>query len=257
MGSVLRRAFVFVIGFVLAAGLVWSLSGCPSLTSAKLTSAKKVVTPPVTHFINLDSIYNDKDIAQVIFEAKDGETIYIECSSYGGGAYDAIGIYDLLVEAQPRLHIVTHASGPCMSGGLIVFCAGEVRTATTNVTFLAHSCQLGIPWDMIKRYYPNTDMDELKRSIQHLDSVLFKILAASSIHSAEWWEAKLRHAWDKPGWVNERGIQYWDKGQYDFYFGLEEASSMGFIKYNLPKHTIAELILFDLILPDREMGEEK
>src|SRR3954454_20331790 len=68
--------------------------------------------------------------------AKSCEAIHMDIESCGGCVSQAFAIYDLL-RAQP-VPVAATASGPCHSGGLIIYMAASLRKAKGDAEFLMH-----------------------------------------------------------------------------------------------------------------------
>ena len=108
--------------------------------------------------------------------------VYINC--FGGSVYDGLGLYDILSNINVPIH--TYCVGSAMSMALLLFLAGDVRVATPNSTFMAHSLSAGMGGKLSEM---KVDMKESER----LHKVLVKILADNTLKSEKWWEAEIKH----------------------------------------------------------------
>ena len=66
----------------------------------------------------------------------DATTLVIHLNTHGGDVYSALAIYDLLVYTDLEVQIVTH--GACMSAGIIILMAGDIRCSMPNCQFMVH-----------------------------------------------------------------------------------------------------------------------
>lgn len=64
------------------------------------------------------------------------EPIILYINTFGGCVYNAFSLYDTLRSVEAP--IVTIATGRCMSAGLLLLQAGDIRLATPNTRFLYH-----------------------------------------------------------------------------------------------------------------------
>ena len=77
--------------------------------------------------------------------AKDGEKpIDVYINSFGGCVYSSFAIYDFL--RTQTVEIRTHNIGCAMSGGSIIYLAGDVRYAYKNSVFMLHTVSDAIPY---------------------------------------------------------------------------------------------------------------
>jgi ATP-dependent Clp protease protease subunit len=113
----------------------------------------------VGHHIRALHIMEKEDIEKEI-------TIYI--NSNGGCVYSGLSLYDTIVGSH--CPIKTICVGSAMSMALILFLAGDERSATENSTFMSHSVGSGT---VGKLDVMNTDLKETER----LNEVLLSILA--------------------------------------------------------------------------------
>lgn len=63
--------------------------------------------------------------------------IIVHIDSYGGGVYQALGLYDVIMRSNTP--VTTVAEGMTMSAGLLILLAGEHRYATENSVLMIHS----------------------------------------------------------------------------------------------------------------------
>lgn len=125
-------------------------------------------------------------------------TVYI--SSYGGNVYDGLALYDTLRSLE--CPVETHVLGKAMSMGVILFAAGDTRSASPHATFMAHEISSGSAG---KLHENKIDVEEAER----LNKILLGILVERTSKSAKWWS---------------KFIEYKDQ-----YFDSKEAKKMGLI----------------------------
>jgi len=76
--------------------------------------------------------------------ARSSAPFVILVDSYGGDAYNSIGMYDLLMSAKRRgKTIVTCCASKAMSAGLLIFSAGDYRFMTKHATLMLHKASGG------------------------------------------------------------------------------------------------------------------
>lgn len=108
--------------------------------------------------------------------------IYI--NSFGGSVYDGLALFDVLERLECPLR--TFCLGSAMSMSLILFLAGDERSAFPRATFMAHSLSAGV-WGNVQ-----TMEIDLKES-QRLNGILLDILADKSKKTKKWWAEKIKH----------------------------------------------------------------
>lgn len=84
------------------------------------------------------------DLIAAMDEIPAGEDIEIILSSEGGKTYDAIGMYDVLMEERKSRKITITACGSVQSAAVLVLQAGTVRRAYPNTTFMIHPSNITI-----------------------------------------------------------------------------------------------------------------
>ena len=107
-------------------------------------------------------------------------------NSYGGSVYDGLMLYDLL-RSLDYLTVRTYATGKIMSMGLILYLAGDERTASKRATFMAHSLSSGM-WGKMREL--EVEVDECKRLQKDLVTILAE---RTEYRTYEWWQKHIRH----------------------------------------------------------------
>lgn len=144
-----------------------------------------------------------KKMIEINSDANDPNSlINVEIGSYGGDTYYMMAIYDALTQSPVQIH--THAQGPVMSAGLVIYLAGDARFADSNVTFMAHTAS---DEHSGKEFEQRISMSELKR----INKLMIDILAVHSNQNVKWWTKKLQHE--------------------DFYFDYNIALQLGIITH--------------------------
>lgn len=111
--------------------------------------------------------------------------IHVFVDTFGGEMYASIGIYDILTGCGCPIY--TYAQSKVMSGGLIIYAAGEKRFSFPNTTFMAHS----IHYDP---GHGTIDVHEIDiRESRRLNNRMATIISTASNKSENWWKNKLRH----------------------------------------------------------------
>lgn len=105
-------------------------------------------------------------------------------NSYGGEVYAGLALYDLLEKIECQIN--THAVGASMSMGLILFLAGDRRTAGERATFMAHSLAGGIEGKL-------SDMKIDVKEADRLNNILLDILTEKTKKSKKWWTTEIEH----------------------------------------------------------------
>jgi ATP-dependent Clp protease protease subunit len=136
--------------------------------------------------------------------SNDNETpINLYISTFGGDAYGALGIIDIIKTASMPINTV--GVGPVFSaGGLILITGTGERILSKNAILMVHQLQLQIN--------ETTNVGEMSRSAEHVRNIQAKaeqILAEHSLKSKAFWTRRLR--------------------QGDFYMRADEALSLGLI----------------------------
>lgn len=109
--------------------------------------------------------------------------IDIEIATYGGDVYYALALHDAI--NQCPVIVRTHAQGPVMSAGLIIYLSGDERYAGEHVTFMAHNCSCKTKG---KEFEQKIDIKELTR----VNRVLYTILSERSNKTPDWWAKRIR-----------------------------------------------------------------
>lgn len=82
-----------------------------------------------------DSMF-DKLLAGIGKSPDDTTSLVVHLNTHGGDVYSALAIYDLLKYTDLEVQIVTH--GACMSAGILILMAGDVRASMPNCQFMVH-----------------------------------------------------------------------------------------------------------------------
>jgi len=127
--------------------------------------------------------------------------ITININSFGGGTYDAFGLYDYM-RSLPCL-IKTVNMGACMSAGLIIFLGGDERAMYENTVFMAHSVSSFAEGKI------NLDLKSEKEECDRLHEQMCKILASNTTKTKKWWAKTIEFQ--------------------DIYYRKKEALEMGFV----------------------------
>lgn len=112
--------------------------------------------------------------------------IDIIINSYGGDIYSSLAVYDILRMASNNGIKIRTTAFTAMSGGLIIYLAGDERNCLVNSTLMAHSVSAGVEGkieDMV------TDLKETKR----LQEIMVSILASRTKKSKRFWKKEIKH----------------------------------------------------------------
>lgn len=90
--------------------------------------------------IGPDEPINAATVRRQLFEGRDFRHLHVEITSTGGKSSEAFEIYDML-RALP-VPVSARASGMCLSGGMIIFMAADLRIAAAATEFLIHPAGL-------------------------------------------------------------------------------------------------------------------
>jgi ATP-dependent Clp protease protease subunit len=116
---------------------------------------------------------------------KDAESpILLNISSYGGSVYDGLGLYDMIRKLPCPVY--THCEGYAMSMGLVLFVAGDVRTAEENSTFMAHSVSSIAGGKAF-------EIDLESKEVNRLNKLMAKLLSERTNRDAKWWEKEIKY----------------------------------------------------------------
>lgn len=78
---------------------------------------------------------------QLITAGTNKEEVTIVLSTYGGEVYPALAMYDLIRHHPHKTTVI--ATGACMSAGMIILQAGDVRAMTKNAHLMTHYGETG------------------------------------------------------------------------------------------------------------------
>jgi len=92
-------------------------------------------------------------------ESLNKDPITVNLSTYGGGLYEGLEIYDALSNSECQ--ILTICSGKIMSMGTIIMLAGDTRISSKNCTFMLHTVSSGAGG---KLFEIETDAVETRRA---------------------------------------------------------------------------------------------
>lgn len=87
-------------------------------------------------FGEVDEAMSNKLLAAIGKSKKGFDAYVIHLNTYGGDVYSALAIYDILKYTDIEVQIVTH--GACMSAGILILAAGDVRASMPNCQFMVH-----------------------------------------------------------------------------------------------------------------------
>jgi ATP-dependent Clp protease protease subunit len=144
---------------------------------------------------------DDKVRAISLMEKISNKPIHVYISSYGGSVYDGFALYDALKESGCKVH--TYACGKAMSMGLIIFLAGDKRSAGENATFMAHQVS-SVTYGKLS---------DLKADVEETDRIndrILNIFAKSTNKNKKWWKKETEHV--------------------DKFYDLKKAKELGILK---------------------------
>ena len=93
--------------------------------------------------------------------------IQLYLSTYGGGCYDGLSLYDVIETSRTPIEVV--CTGKIMSMGIIVALGAKVRKGYRNTTFMIHQVS-GFSFGTLK------DMEETVAEVSRVNSMLFKVI---------------------------------------------------------------------------------
>lgn len=163
------------------------------------------VTQQSVSELSRDLILMSNDDIQKVAQLKNFSTypISLYINSYGGEAYSALGLYDIIKTSTTPID--TYAIGSCMSSGFIIFLAGEKRYAFEHTTFLIHNISASA-FDSGRLQ----DIEESYHQMTKLDSRFEKIIIENTKITAEMMKD-----------IKSR--------KYDWFISAEEALELGII----------------------------
>ena len=93
--------------------------------------------------------------------------IELYLSTYGGGCYEGLALYDIIEASQTPIEVV--CTGKIMSMGIIVALGAKVRKGYRNTTFMIHQVS-GISLGTLR------DMEETVAEVSRINDMLFKVI---------------------------------------------------------------------------------
>lgn len=90
---------------------------------------------------------------------EDRKPIYIKIGTYGGEAYEAIGIIDAIESSITPVHV--HVEGKAMSAGIFIWASGHTRTMGKRSVLMYHQVRGAI----------EGTLEDMKRQIKNLKSL--------------------------------------------------------------------------------------
>jgi len=132
---------------------------------------------------HIDEDLTEKTISnlEAMLKKDDKKPIKIVISSPGGCAYSGLAIYDAIRNSPVPMEIT--ATGLVASAGLFIYLAGDIRKATSNVTFMSH---LSSSETFGKTFEMQIDVKESVR----LDKLFLKLLEERTEIS---WKNRLKY----------------------------------------------------------------
>ena len=97
--------------------------------------------------------------------------IKLYLSTYGGGCYEGLALYDVIEASQTPIEVV--CTGKIMSMGIIVALGAKVRKGYRNTTFMIHQVS-GISLGTLR------DMEETVAEVSRINDMLFKVIKSKT-----------------------------------------------------------------------------
>ena len=97
--------------------------------------------------------------------------IELYLSTYGGGCYDGLALYDVIEASQTPVEVV--CTGKIMSMGIIVALGAKVRKGYRNTTFMIHQVS-GVSFGTLR------DMEETVAEVNRINDMLLKVIKSKS-----------------------------------------------------------------------------
>ena len=92
-------------------------------------------------------------------------------STYGGGCYDGLALYDVIEASQTPIEVF--CTGKIMSMGIIVALGAKVRKGYRNTTFMIHQVS-GVSFGTLR------DMEETVAEVSRINEMLFKVIRSKT-----------------------------------------------------------------------------
>ena len=97
--------------------------------------------------------------------------IELYLSTYGGGCYDGLALYDVIEASQTPIEVV--CTGKIMSMGIIVALGAKARKAFRNTTFMIHQVK-GLSIGTLR------DMEDTVAEVSRINKMLFEVIKAKT-----------------------------------------------------------------------------
>lgn len=97
--------------------------------------------------------------------------IELYLSTYGGGCYDGLALYDVIEASQTPIEVF--CTGKIMSMGIIVALGAKVRKGYRNTTFMIHQVS-GVSFGTLR------DMEETVAEVSRINEMLFKVIRSKT-----------------------------------------------------------------------------
>lgn len=97
--------------------------------------------------------------------------IELYLSTYGGGCYDGLALYDVIEASKTPIEVV--CTGKIMSMGIIVALGAKVRKGYRNTTFMIHQVS-GVSIGTLR------DMEETVAEVSRINDMLFKVIKSKT-----------------------------------------------------------------------------
>ncbi|HLD91074.1 MAG TPA: ATP-dependent Clp protease proteolytic subunit [Patescibacteria group bacterium] len=120
-------------------------------------------------------------------QRKSNDPITINVNSMGGCVYNSFALYDTIRDiSNSGILIRTMAYGSIMSGGSIIFLAGDERSMLINTTTMIHTINFGVE-GKVKEV--EIEMKESKR----LEEKMIEIYASRTKKSKRFWKKQIKY----------------------------------------------------------------
>lgn len=97
--------------------------------------------------------------------------IELYLSTYGGGCYDGLALYDVIEASLTPIEVF--CTGKIMSMGIIVALGAKVRKGYRNTTFMIHQVS-GVSFGTLR------DMEETVAEVSRINDMLFKVIKSKT-----------------------------------------------------------------------------
>ena len=97
--------------------------------------------------------------------------IELYLSTYGGGCYDGLALYDVIEASQTPIEVF--CTGKIMSMGIIVALGAKVRKGYRNTTFMIHQVS-GVSFGTLR------DMEETVAEVSRINDMLFNVIKSKT-----------------------------------------------------------------------------